>query len=246
MHGLNLDTATHAPGSVHARGSIPGRASSFLRRVVRHYEAQAFAEQWFIALRPRRPEAFPSSMEGFRIIAPPLGRFYADPFLIEWSGRHYVFFEEYFRGCNRGRIAYCEIRPDGTLSEPQIALERASHLAYPFVFAYDDALYMIPETADAKSVELYRARKFPGLFEFERILLREVNAVDTTLVVHQGRFWLLMNQFDYNIDPHSALHAYWSDALEGPWRPHPGNPIVTDRAHGTARREDVSCRRSLD
>jgi len=228
MQDPNPDGAT--PVAAHQFEGALTRVASLPRRVLRHYEGRAFAEQWFIALRPREPGVFPRSMDGFRVVSPPRGHFYADPFLVEWAGRHYVFFEEYSRDRDRGRIAYCEIRPDGSTGEPRIALERGSHLAYPFVFVYDSALYMIPETSDARSVELHRAPDFPGVFKLERVLLRGVNAVDTTFVVHQGRFWLLMNQFDRNTNPHSALHAYWSESFEGPWTPHTANPIVNDRS----------------
>ena len=41
-----------------------------------------------------------------------------------------------------------------------IVLEKDYHLSYPFLFEDNDELFMIPETATNKTIELYKCEEF--------------------------------------------------------------------------------------
>ena len=69
-------------------------------------------------------------------------------------------------------------------------LARPYHLSYPFVFAHDGELLMIPETSAARRVELYRAFDVPGSWERQAVLLDSIDAADATVLSHDGRLWL--------------------------------------------------------
>ena len=43
----------------------------------------------------------------------------------------------------------------------QIVLREAFHLSYPYVFEWQNTIYMIPETLGANAVCLYEADEFP-------------------------------------------------------------------------------------
>jgi hypothetical protein len=178
-------------------------------------------KQWFIAYR---------RVGGARLelIDPPAGRFYADPFLFRHDGRRYIFFEDYDWTRGRAVIDYAEIDADGRLGPPRPALSADCHLSYPFVFAEGDAVYMLPETAGRRTVELHRAARFPDTWTLDRVLLRDVAATDATLVRHEGRLWLFVAIAADGGQSIDELCLFSSDSLHGEWEPHPMNPVVSD------------------
>lgn len=60
-------------------------------------------------------------------------------------------------------------------------------MSYPCVFEYNGAYYMIPETLANQSVDLYRATKFPHLWEKVKTLISGERYVDTTVLNINGR-----------------------------------------------------------
>jgi hypothetical protein len=113
-------------------------------------------------------------------------------------------------------------------------LQRPYHLSYPFVFEWEDGLFMIPETAENGTVELYRCEEFPHRWSLVKVLLDGVRAFDSTLVRDGGLWWLFTSIAAPGAAPSEDLSIYWSHSLPGPWIPHPGNPVVRDvrRARG--------------
>ncbi len=192
-------------------------ASGVLRRRVSGWLGE---KQWFIAYG--RGAAPPTP------IMPPPGRFYADPFLFQREGRRYVFFEDYDASSGRAEIRYLEIDEHGRHRSPRLALRQDCHLSYPFVFAEGDDVYMLPETAGHRTVELYRAARFPDEWTLERVLLSDVTATDATLLRHEGRWWLFVALATDGGRPVDELCLFSSDSLEGEWEPHPLNPVVSD------------------
>lgn len=166
--------------------------------------------------------------ERLRYLAPPEGRLWADPFVVEHAGRSFIFFEEMSWRTWKGRIMAMEIFPDAEPGRPQPVLERPYHLSYPFVFAWNGSLYMVPETAQNGTVELYRCEKFPARWRLERVLLEGLQAYDATLWKGIDRWWMFVNIAEPGADSCDELHLYWSKTPLGPWTPHPGNPVVSD------------------
>jgi hypothetical protein len=186
-------------------------------------------KQWFIAYRRigGRSAADPDSAP-LTMIAPPAGRFYADPFLFGHDGRRFIFFEDYDSRRRRAVICYVEIDAGGRHRAPGVALSEDCHLSYPFVFEDGDAVYMLPETAAHRTVELYRAARFPDEWTLDRVLLRDVAATDATLLRHAGRLWLFVAIAVDGGRPVDELFLFSSESLRGEWEPHPLNPIVSD------------------
>ena len=67
------------------------------------------------------------------------------------------------------KVPLIEIGADGRWSTPVRVLERDHHLSYPFLFEHEGVLYMVPETAQAGTVELYRCTEFPLRWRRERV-----------------------------------------------------------------------------
>lgn len=161
-------------------------------------------------------------------LIPPADRFWADPFLVEHDHTPFIFFEELVYAEAKGVIACIRQLADGTYSEPIRVLERDYHLSYPMVFQYAGEYYMIPETASNHSIELYRCAEFPHRWVFEKYLMQDVEAYDTTMVEYQQRWWMFvcMRQHD-SCSPNETLYLFHADSpLSQSWQAHPQNPIV--------------------
>ncbi len=157
-------------------------------------------------------------------------RYYADPFPFEWQGRSYLFVEEYPHGTRKGLISVCEFDEMERPSVPRVVLEQPFHLSYPQVFAMGGEVWMLPEGGAGRQLVLYRATAFPDRWERHAVLVDDRELFDATLLEHEGRFWLFAAERDGAGSTSDMLVAYHADRLEGPWRPHRGNPILIDRA----------------
>lgn len=184
--------------------------------------------QWFLAIRSRSAAHGFDDSADYKPMLPPKDRFYADPFLIEKDGKSYLFLEDFRYSEGRAVISYCELGADGSPGTPVEVLRRPYHLSYPFLFEHDGQMYMIPETKENRTVELYRATNFPTAWSLESILLSDVYAVDATIARINHKFWMfagVSNGLHSNCD---ELGIFFADALAGPWTPHPLNPVLSD------------------
>ena len=163
----------------------------------------------------------------------------ADPFCFTQDGRKYVLYEEYDYRIRRGKISLARLDDELRIQYTKVVLEKEYHLAYPYVFRWEENLYLVPETAEEGSVQLYRWNGREETFEFVKILA-DVPAVDASLLFYENRFWLFCGLRDGL--PNEKLHIYHADSLTGEYRPHAMNPVKTTpagaRMAGTFFRED--------
>jgi hypothetical protein len=89
---------------------------------------------------------------------------------------------------------------------------------------------MIPESAANRSVELYRCVEFPLRWEFMHNLMHDVLAYDSTLVHHDGLWWLFANVKQHTgTSSWDELCLFYSNTpISNDWTPHPMNPIISD------------------
>lgn len=224
---------TPSDGDVAARpglASVGRFAATAVARVARNRLALRKADRiWFIALRRRRSTPLlDDALDGFEALPCPEDRFHADPILVHDGGAHHLFFEDADRASGIGKLAWCPIDADGRPGDAEIVLETDCHLSYPFVFRWQGAFYMIPETSERRTVELYRAAAFPRRWELVKVLFRDVAAVDTTLFEHAGRFWIFLAMSPTGASLNDELFLFHAETPLGEWIPHPWNPIVSD------------------
>jgi hypothetical protein len=106
---------------------------------------------------------------------------------------------------------------------------RPYHLSYPFIFEHRGEYYMIPETAQNRTIESYRCTRFPDQWEFYKTLMPNVLAVDATLFEYALRWWMFVNIASKGGSTWDELHLFYADdPLSNIWTPHPMNPIVSD------------------
>lgn len=212
-----------------------GSASAFFLRALETRLAGRLARllgrapDWHVALRPRRGDGLPAlGPEGFRRLADDGCRFYADPFLFAQGGETFLFVEEYPYATGRGILSLSRLAADGTPSHPVPILEGPDHLSYPFVFEAEGAIWMIPETSARRTVELYRADPFPDRWTLTATLIEGVDLADATLLRRDDGWWLFAAERARWASSWDTLVLWRADRLQGPWRPHPANPVLVD------------------
>jgi len=205
---------------------------TLLQRIARKLDktlaSAFFIDQWVI-LTGRGVNYASMRWDAFTPLTPERDRYWGDPFVLQRDGHYFVFLEEKLYAAGRGRIACLELDASVNLISHRVVLERDYHLSYPFVFEQNDELYMIPESAANRSVDLYRCGRFPDTWEFVKVLLHDTYAVDASLLEHGGRIWLFANVKGKDGSSLNALHLFWSDSLLADvWHTHPLNPVVRD------------------
>jgi hypothetical protein len=166
----------------------------------------------------------------WNIIPDPGFRFYADPFPIVHDGRAYVFVEDLDHRTNKACISVVPFGERGPSGPAEPVLEEAWHLSYPFVFAHDGQVWMIPESSANRTVRLYRADPFPYRWVEEEILLTDIEASDATIIRHNGAYWMFAATRDGGGSWSDTLSLFHAPRLHGPWQPHPANPVLIDQA----------------
>lgn len=167
--------------------------------------------------------------QNFKKIIPPQDKFWADPQLIVHNGKNHVFFEEFSKSKNKGHICTMTIDENGH-SEPKKIIEESHHLSYPNIFKFEDTFYMIPESSQKRTIDLYKCEKFPLKWKFEKTLMKNVTAVDNTIFYFNKKWWLfsVIAMIEGAI-PGDELFLFYSDTpISTEWTPHPKNPIISD------------------
>ena len=200
-----------------------------LRVAKRATQKALTVEEWSLAYRFGAGDSFDGSLEGFHHLHPPKGGFWADPFPLQRDGRHFIFFEELPYGSSRAHISVIEVDREGRATAPRKVLERDYHLSYPFLVEEDGELYMIPETADNATVEIYRCTDFPCAWKLERVLLRGLHCADATLHREGDRWWMFATATrPGGGDINDELHLFSAERLLGEWTSHRRNPVKSD------------------
>jgi len=166
----------------------------------------------------------------FTIIRSDEVRFYADPIVFRHNDSTTIFFEDLASKTGLGRISYTILGDDGSWSQPAEALSRPYHLSYPFVFCDAGQVFMIPETSSNRTVELYEAVRFPDQWRLRSILLDDIHAADATVFFDEQAqiWWMFAAVAEHGGGDWDTLSIFFSANLDGPWRPHAGNPVKLD------------------
>ncbi len=228
-------------GTVATLGPLPRRGpgnlemiSFYLRRWPRdlHFLAKRalFEERW--AVQYSLDSKIPSTYDGFNTLVPPPHTWWGDPQAAQQDDDFYIFVEELVlpRSRNHAHISVIKVDHDGIHEPPVTVIEKPYHMSYPFVFEWKGSHYMVPETSNARTIELYEATDFPYQWKLVKQIMNEVEAVDTTLVRRNGLWWLFTNMRENHGGPiNDELFLFYSDdLLSDHWEPHPLNPIITD------------------
>ena len=162
-------------------------------------------DQWFIGIKYRSKNIF--NLKGLVFIKAPKGRYWADPFVIEHEGKHYLFYEDY--DYIKAVIGVAELKGLRLLN-PRTVIEEKQHMSFPAVFKHDGQIYMTPERCRAKKLYIYKATRFPDVWEKYALVAR--GKFDDPIVrkVKSGfEIW--------TTEGGNNLRVFKSSNLKGPW-----------------------------
>jgi hypothetical protein len=198
----------------------------YLRHSLHHLHC---LDQWVLYYQiTDNTSAYPVGLTNFNVILPPKERIYADPFCVERDGRYFIFFEEQAHN-QSGVISFIEMSSDGRYGIPEVILKRDYHLSYPFIFSYGGEQFLVPESAENRTVELYRCSSWPGQWEPVEVMLQDVEAVDTTIEKIGDAYWMFVTMLSsQEAAGWDELFLFYADTPFGPWTPHRRNPIKSD------------------
>ncbi|KAK9158760.1 hypothetical protein Scep_005334 [Stephania cephalantha] len=160
--------------------------------------------------------------------------FVADPFLYVQEDTLFLFYETKNSVTLQGDIGVAKSVDKGaTWQQLGIALDEDWHLSYPYVFNYNNQIYMMPESSGKGELRVYRAIKFPLKWTLEKVMLKKP-LVDSFVVHHDGNYWLFGSDHSgFGTKKNGQLEIWYSDSPLGPWKPHKKNPIYNiDKSFG--------------
>ncbi|MFD2036367.1 hypothetical protein ACFSKL_16300 [Belliella marina] len=162
-------------------------------------------------------------------ISNPKGTYLADPYLIENEEGAWFFAEQYRYSEKKGSIAVARVQND-EVGVFETAVDEPFHLSYPFVWKENGAHWMYVESASKAGLRLYKTEKFPGNWQLFNVKLLDQKLYDPTICKKDGLYWLFANQKAHpSASSFDELYLYYSeDFVDGNWKPHPQNPIVSD------------------
>lgn len=148
---------------------------------------------------------------------------YADPFLFVDEGNLYLFYEKEYLKKPAEIYAYRtkDLRKWEDLGP---VLQEDFHLSFPFTFAYESEIYMLPETRSIDEIRLYRSLDFP--YSWEPITLIKGDKFVDSSVIRKDGIWYLFTTVWYGAN--NGMHIYYSDDLLGTWHLHPLSPLHND------------------
>lgn len=111
---------------------------------------------------------------------------------------YYIFVEEYMYDIDKGHISLITMDAKGNFSAPEPVLNKPYHLSYPFIMEHENDYYMIPESLENGTIELYKCTGFPNKWEFQMNLMENIKAVDATLLQHEGKWWIFANVIEHD------------------------------------------------
>ncbi|KAJ6835471.1 glycosyltransferase family protein 64 protein C5 [Iris pallida] len=152
--------------------------------------------------------------------------FVADPFLYIQGDTFYLFFETKNSITLKGEIGVAVSKDKGaTWQHLGIVLDEKWHLSYPYVFSYQDQIYMMPEGNKKGELRLYHATDFPLKWKLEKVLLKKP-LIDSFIIDYQGYYWLFGSDFSaFGAKKNGELEIWYSSSPLGPWKSHKMNPV---------------------
>jgi hypothetical protein len=189
--------------------------------------ARGYKFQWNVAFL--RSDWRNAALWRASIIENPPQHFLADPFVISRGGKDFCFVEDIDNATKRGKIAVYSLGADRA-SYLGVALEENFHLSFPYLFEYQDELYMCPESSESREIRIYKSLDFPLRWRLEKIIMKNISAVDTILFERKGKWWMLTNTDPADWGDFSLELCIFSanSPLDEDWIPHPGNPFLID------------------
>jgi len=179
--------------------------------------------QWVIVYRNKDDQKWQKIIPDSRV-------FQADPFIIFKDNKYYIFYEELEFENWQGYLMVAELDIENAcLINEEIILKKDYHLSYPSVFEENGTYYMIPESGEGNSVDLYECTLFPYEWKKKKTLLNNIQAVDSTPLKTQQGWYLFTTEVVAGAACNDELSIYKSDdLLNQPFKKLYDDPVICD------------------
>ncbi|MFD0836293.1 hypothetical protein ACFQ0I_10985 [Mariniflexile aquimaris] len=164
-----------------------------------------------------------------KFLKQPQHSFWADPFIIKHKNEYIIYFEELKKN-GIGRISCLVLDSDFNILKKREIIDKDYHLSFPNVFKVENNYFMIPESSQTNSLQLYECIKFPFEWEFKMNLISDIKLLDAIWIFHDNMYWILANKIDgFEHENNERLYIYYSkDLFSNKWTPHSNNPVITN------------------
>lgn len=186
----------------------------FWRKVSYHWKYLFRQEDWNVGYY------FNTNSNEIHWLKPPKSDYFADPFVISDDNDTYLFFEWFSNKNGKADLAVAKKSENFEIYHKTSRFPE--HRSYPYMFDYQGQIYCIPEANKTNKVSMYRFENDKLTFDCD---LLQGRFVDTTLFIHDGKFYLFTTPQRH---PHTHLFVFVADDLRGPYRPHYNNPVKVD------------------
>ena len=157
------------------------------------------------------------------------GTFNADPFVIEKDNKNFCFVECFNYSEKKAKINVYELSEKGYVFLGT-ALEESFHLSFPYIFEFNNEIYMVPESSKNRDIRLYKCQNFPLDWRLQEVLIDNIDAADSMIFQKDNKWWLMTNEDPLRLNNHNyQMNLYYSEnLLDGEWISHKNNPIIMD------------------
>ncbi|ACQ66960.1 hypothetical protein GWK90_01945 [Candidatus Hamiltonella defensa] len=181
--------------------------------------------QWVIAYRK-------IGNKDWKIIEFKKNELMADPFIYYCDNKYYLFYEGLNYDVDRGYICAGELDTEkNKIINIKKIINESYHLSFPYIFEINSELYMVPESSNNHTVDLYKCNEFPYKWDKVKTLIGNIEAVDTVLIKNENMWYLLTSEKVYGASYGDELTIFISeDPLKKPFRRISDMPAVHDIA----------------
>lgn len=156
--------------------------------------------EWSVAIKHKNEKSFQVKQEKNKEY------WLADPFIFKYESKYFLFCEAYKRKTNKGVIRVFKINDDLSLEDLGNVIEQEYHMSYPHVFNTKNGIYMIPETSGNRTIELYKCIEFPLKWKLEKILVKDIYAVDSNFFSYADKSFLVTYIYE-NKKPYLEVYS---------------------------------------
>ncbi|MEO1568337.1 MAG: hypothetical protein AAFR94_03845 [Pseudomonadota bacterium] len=185
------------------------------------------ANQW--SLMVGRGDPLTNSMGALVELDQPAGESRAHPFLFVKDGVTWVFYQAFGPAHPQGKLHVGRLDGD-RLFDVQALNFGPIHAAFPYIFAHDGEVFMVPETHQRDQVEVWRCLEFPGQWVLHASALEGQAPADSVLFEHGSAWWLFTSHASGDMPDYCReLHVYQASGPDlSELTPHALNPAVMD------------------
>ncbi len=223
------DIGKKPPSNLQGVGIVGKLLGKYIKFIIRRFFKM---DRWIILFSENKDGKINPDFSSYKRVPLPSNEYFqADPFVVDENEKSYLFYEELDYKTLKGYLLVSTYdEKSETFIEPQVIMKKEYHLSYPNVFKVDQKFYMIVESHENLTIDLYEADVFPTKWKKVRTMMDNIKAVDATLYKKDDKWWMFVNvavKDGFSLNDELYIF-YCDDFVEDEWKPHLLNPVVCD------------------